>query len=386
MIFCWQDNVANKITLFSNDLMGLIKDIYSPAFYNKFTEAVKSIHHSFDKEGFMTAVLGNGFEQMEWKDRMKHTTRCFHQFLAADFPEAVQLIKNIIDKLRADGQDQGGLAHIFLADYIETYGLDDLENAVSAFEFITQFISCEFAVRPFIIKYGDQMIKEMVSWSKHKNYHVRRLSSEGSRPRLPWAMAIPALKRNPEPILPILENLKTDPSEYVRRSVANSINDIAKDHPDIVIALAARWQGISKETDAIIKHGSRTLLKQGHVDILKQYGLESGKIAVQDFRILTPEVKIGESVEFAFSITNQNPASHTVRLEYGIYYKKSKGHLARKVFKISEKVYEPNVTVNINRKQSFRLITTRVFHVGEHQVSIIVNGEEKGLLDFVLSK
>lgn len=366
--------------------MGLIKDIYSPAFYNKFADAVNFVVPSFNKEEFMLSILGNGFESMEWKDRMKHTTRVFHQFLNADFPEAVQLIRDIIGRIRTTGQAEGGLAHIFLADYIETYGLDDLENAVKAFEFITQFISCEFAVRPFIIKYGDQMINEMVSWSGHKNHHVRRLSSEGSRPRLPWAMAIPALKRDPEPILPILENLKKDPSEYVRRSVANSINDIAKDHPDVVISLARRWQGISKETDAIIKHGCRTLLKQGHTEILKQYGLESGRIAVQDFRILTPDVKIGDSVEFAFSVINQNPLNHTVRLEYGIYYKKSKGHLARKVFKISEKVYEPNLTVNINRKQSFRLITTRVFHTGEHQVSIIVNGEEKGILKFNLSE
>lgn len=386
LILYLQDSVANKITLFSNDFMGLIKDIYSPAFYNKFADAAKFAVPSFDRAGFMTSVLGNGFENMEWKDRMKHTTRVFHQFLAADFPAAVQIIRKIVGKLRADGQEQGGLAHIFLADYIEMYGLDDLANAVKAFEFITQFISCEFAVRPFIIKYGDQMIKEMVTWSAHNNHHVRRLASEGSRPRLPWAMAIPALKRNPEPILPILENLKADPSEYVRRSVANSINDIAKDHPDVVVALAGRWRGISKETDAIIKHGSRTLLKQGHSEILKQYGLESEHIAVQDFRILTPEVKIGDSVEFAFSITNQNSSSHTVRLEYGIYYQKSKGHLARKVFKISEKLYEPNVKVTINRKQSFRLITTRVFHQGKHQVSVIVNGEEKGLLEFNLSE
>jgi len=364
--------------------MGLIKDIYSPVFYNKFGDAVKYVVPAFDKEGFINGISGDNFDDKEWKDRMKHTTRVFHQFLAVDFPEAVRLIMKIIGKLRADRPGEGGLEYIFLPDYIETYGLDDLDHSVQAFEFITQFISCEFAVRPFILKYGNLMISEMLKWSTHEKHTVRRLASEGSRPRLPWAMAIPALKLNPEPIMPILENLKTDPSESVRRSVANSINDIAKDHPDVVIALAKRWRGISKETDAIIKHGCRTLLKQGHSEILKQYGLQSENIAVQDFRILTPEIKIGDSVEFAFSITNQNLAKHTVRLEYGIYYQKSKGHLARKVFKISEKVYEPGVTVNIHRKQSFRLITTRVFHPGEHQVSIIVNGQEKGNLGFNL--
>jgi 3-methyladenine DNA glycosylase AlkC len=366
--------------------MGLIKDIYSPVFYNKFADAVKSVVPAFDKKGFIKGIFGDNFEGKEWKDRMKHTTRVFHEFLAADFPEAVVLIQKIIDKLRDERPGEGGLEYIFLPDYIETYGLDNFKDSVKAFEFITQFISCEFAVRPFILKYEEQMIKEMVKWSLHEKHTVRRLASEGSRPRLPWAMAIPFLKKNPEPILPILENLKKDPSESVRRSVANNMNDIAKDHPDVVITLAKRWKGISRETDAIIKHGSRTLLKQGHAEILEQYGLESKHIAVKDFRILTPEVKIGDSVEFEFSVTNQNTASHTVRLEYGIYYQKSKGHLARKVFKISEKVYEPNVTVRISRKQSFRLITTRVFHTGEHQVSIIVNGEEKGSLGFRLIK
>jgi len=366
--------------------MGLIKDIYSPVFYNKFADAVKYVSPAFSKEGFIKGIYGDNFENKEWKDRMKHTTRVFHEFLAADFPDAVVLIRKIIEKLRTDRPGEGGLEYIFLPDYIETYGLDNFDDSVKAFELITQFISCEFAVRPFILKYRERMIAEMVKWSGHTSHTVRRLASEGSRPRLPWAMAIPFLKQNPEPILPILENLKKDPSESVRRSVANSLNDIAKDHPDVVIALAARWKGISKETDAIIKHGCRTLLKQGHSEILKQYGLESKNIAVQDFKILTPEVKIGDSVEFAFSITNQNPTPQTVRLEYGLYYQKSKGHLARKVFKISEKIYEPEVTVNIIRKQSFRLITTRVFHTGEHQVSIIVNGEEKGVLGFSLSE
>ncbi len=229
------------------------------------------------------------------------------------------------------------------------------------------------------------MIRTMTGWSKHESYKVRRLASEGSRPRLPWAMAIPALKKDPSPVLPLLENLKNDPSEWVRRSVANNINDIAKDHPDVVIALAARWRGGSKETDAIIKHGCRTLLKQGHAEILEQYGLKSENIVLKDFKILTPEVKIGEGLEFTFSISNQNPSAQTVRLEYAVYYKKSKGHLAKKVFKISEKIYQPYAVANIHRRQSFKLITTRVFYPGDHQLSVIINGEEKEALDFMVT-
>lgn len=361
--------------------MSLIKDIYSPAFYSNFADTVKSIIPSFDKQKFTEHIFNDDFKNMEWKQRMKHTTQVFHEFLPTDFPEAVKLIEKIIDKLRKDNYG-GSLAFIFLPDYVEMYGQDDLKTSVKAFEFITQFISCEFAVRPFIAKYGNTMLDEMVKWSRHESASVRRLASEGSRPRLPWAMALPELKKNPNPVLPILENLKNDSSESVRRSVANNLNDIAKDNPDMVIGIALKWKGISKETDAIIKHGCRTLLKQGHVEILKQYGLESENITVTDFKILTPEVKIGYSLEFSFTVHNQNLINHTVRLEYGIYYKKSKGHLAKKVFKISETIYKPDLKVKIVRKQSFRLITTRVFYTGQHQLSIIINGEEKEVKAF----
>lgn len=364
--------------------MSLIKDIYSPAFYNSFTDQISVVVPAFDKETFISLIFSGGFENMEWKERLNHTTKVLHEFMPSDFAQAAELIMRMITQLRANGKENGGLEHMFFPDYIAAYGLDDFEHSVKALEFVTQFISCEFAVRPFMIRYEERMTSQMLAWSKHESYHVRRFASEGSRPRLPWAMALPALKKDPSPIIPILENLKNDPSDFVRRSVANSINDIAKDHPDLVIALAARWKGISKETDAIIKHGCRTLLKQGHPDVLKHYGLESKEVLLQDFEILTPEVRIGDSVEFTFVITNTSPAVQTVRLEYGVYYRKASGLLSRKVFKISEKSYISGTAVNVSRKQSFRLITTKVFHKGEHQLSIIVNGEEKAIKSFTL--
>lgn len=365
--------------------MGLIKDIYSPLFYDRFSESLSAVLPSFSKQDFTDRIFEDDFKNKEWKERMKHTTRVLHEFLPADFPKAVKTIKKIISALREQRFGEDNLAFMFFPDYIETYGLDDFDHAVEALEFITQFVSCEFAVRPFIIRYGDKMLEEMRRLSLHENHKVRRFASEGSRPRLPWAMAIPELKKNPAAVLPILENLKNDPSEWVRRSVANNLNDIAKDHPELVIEIAQKWRGISKETDAIIKHGSRTLLKQGHVAILKQYGLESKNIELGDFTILTPSVKIGDSLEFSIHLKNNDISSQTVRLEYAVYYQKSRGHLAKKVYKISERVYQPEEFAKVHRKQSFRLITTRKFHAGLHQLSIIVNGEEKALKDFELT-
>ena len=244
--------------------MGLIKDIYSVTFYEKFSQAVAEVNPAFNKEKFIEAIYEGNFTQKEWKDRMKHTTVVLHQFMPENFPEAVALINKIIKNLKKNSFTDGNLAFIFFADYIEKYGLDDFKTSAKAFVSITQFISGEFAVRPFILKYKEKMIDEMTKWSLHENHHVRRLSSEGSRPRLPWAMAIPYLKKDSTSILPILENLKNDPSEYVRRSVANNLNDIAKDHPALVAGIVKKWKGVSKETDWITRHGRSDRRQRTH--------------------------------------------------------------------------------------------------------------------------
>jgi 3-methyladenine DNA glycosylase AlkC len=367
-------------------MAGLLKDLYSPSFYKDLTNALAAVVPSFNKQRFVSQIFTGDFIDKELKERMRHTTKVMRAFMPADFAKSVKIIQKLINQLKKEGIEEGGLAHIFLPDYISEYGLDDFDTSVQAIEEITQFVSCEFAVRPFLLVYGKKMIAQMLKWSKHKNDKVRRLSSEGSRPRLPWAMAIPELKSDPSPILPILDNLKNDPSEWVRRSVANSLNDMARDHPELVIGLAAKWRGISPETDAVIKHGSRTLLKRGHAGILSHYGLISTHVHISGFKILTPSVKIGEQLDFCFYLLNQDRKMQTVRLEYGLYYLKANGAWAKKVFKISEKVVAPGARLKIERKQSFKKITTRTFYPGNHKISVIVNGEEKITGNFVLRK
>ncbi|PSK89105.1 DNA alkylation repair protein [Taibaiella chishuiensis] len=365
-------------------MASLLKDIYSPVFYNRLADSLAVSLPGFSKPVFLEAVLSKGFESMELKERMRHTTQALRRFMPGAFKGTAALMKRLIDQLRRDGFRDQMLEFMFLPDYIETYGGDDYKESVKAFEYITQFITCEFAVRPFIIRYPDAMMAQMLVWSQHKHDQVRRLSSEGCRPRLPWAMALPALKKDPQPVLPILENLKNDPAEFVRRSVANNLNDIAKDNPDTVIAIAAKWKGISRETDALIKHGSRTLLKQGHSAILEHYGLSGLHAGLSGFTILTPAVKTGNKLHFTFSVNNKSKVAQTIRLEYAVYYRKQNGSLNRKVFKISERTYQAGETALIERRQSFEPITTRRYHPGLHRLAIILNGEEKEILDFML--
>ncbi len=364
--------------------MALLKDLYSESFYKKLTDALEVVLPGFDAKSFTKEIYSDSFYTMELKQRMRHTTIVMHEFFPPLFSDASKVLIRLVTQLRKNEVSEDQLAFMFLPDYIECYGLDDYKNGVKMLEFMTQFVSCEFAVRPFLIRYNDKMMAQMLQWSQHESYKVRRFASEGSRPALPWAMAVPFLKKDPALVLPILENLKNDPSEWVRRSVANNLNDISKIKPEIVLELAGRWKGISKETDAIIKHGCRSLLKQGHADILLHYALESKHIELDHFRISTPTVQIGDSLAFSFSVKNIGLIEQPVRLEYAVYYKRLNGSASKKVFKISERIFEPGERAQIARKQSFKIITTRKFYPGTHQLSIILNGKESTLQDFEL--
>ena len=363
----------------------LFKNIYNQTFFDRFTNVVKEVVSDFDINSFLKEIYDDEWEDRELKQRMRHITYVFKNQLTDNFKTNVEIILKLIPVLEKNRFRPDNLEFIFLPDFIEVYGSQDYDTSVNAFETITQFVSCEFAVRPFLINNQKAMLKQMFAWSNHKHPMVRRLASEGCRPRLPWAMAIPFLKEDPEPIIPILENLKNDVSLSVRRSVANNLNDISKDHPKRVIEIIKKWKGVTKETDSLVKHASRTLLKQGNPVVMKLFGFgELDKISISDFRILSPVVRVGGVLEFLFTIENASNSGTKIRLEYGLYYQKANGTLSRKVFKISEKEYSKNSKTVIHRKQSFKIITTRKFHTGKHQLAIIINGKELEKKDFNL--
>ncbi|GAA4808922.1 DNA alkylation repair protein [Olivibacter ginsenosidimutans] len=366
------------------------KNMYNKQFFDRFTKDLKLVVNDFDARGFVSQIMDDEWENREYKQRCKHITAILKKFLPADYNVAIAKILELLDHVKdtlpdfskIDDKNFGLLMLEYgavLDNYVEQYGLDNYETSIKAIEKITQFTTCEFCVRPFIIKYPDEMLKQMLIWSKHEHWAVRRLASEGCRPRLPWAMALSNLKKNPAPILPILENLKNDPSRFVRLSVANNLNDMAKDNPQAVIDLVKRWQQEeSKEVAWIIKHGCRTLLKQGNSEVMELFGFDAivKNIDIENFQISIPKVKVGTSLEFSFNLLNNNNKKNKIRLEYGVYYQNANGTLAKKVYKISEKEYAENSTAQITRKHSFRVVTTRKFYLGLHQVAIIINGNE----------
>jgi 3-methyladenine DNA glycosylase AlkC len=364
----------------------LLKDLYSKEFYDELATVLSQVLKNFDKKKFQNLIFDSEWEAKELKARMYHTAAVLHQFLPQDFETAAKVLETFTQQLSQSKLAKKSLECMFLPHFIQEYGIDDFNISTKLFQQITPYASCEFAVRPFIVKYEQKMIDEMIRWSKHSNHHVRRLASEGSRSRLPWAMALPSFKKNPTPIFPILENLKNDSSEYVRKSVANSLNDVAKDNPQLLIDLAQQWKGKSKETDWILKHGCRTLLKQGNATVLSLFGLAEAKnIDLEDFSIQTPKVSVGENLTFSFQLENKSENSQMLRIEYAVYYLLQNGKHAKKVFKISEKEIKGLETIKISKNQSFRLITTRKFYLGTQKLAIIINGKESELLSFELN-
>ncbi|MCL2762144.1 MAG: hypothetical protein FWD36_02910 [Treponema sp.] len=371
-----------------------LKDMFNKQFFDRFTKDLKLVINDFNTRKFVSQIMDDEWENREFKQRCWHITTVLKDFLPADYKAAIAKILELLDHIkdRHDYSEVNDEAFTLALEYgwildnfVEQYGIDDYETSIKAIEKITQFTSCEFSVRPFIIKYPKKMMKQMLVWSKYKHWGVRRLSSEGCRPRLPWSMALPNLKEDPTPIIPILENLKDDISRFVRLSVANNLNDIAKDNPETVINLVKKWQGKSENIDWIIKHGCRTLLKQGNAEAMELFGFDGAKnITIKDFKIVTPKVKIGEALEFGFKLMNNSAKAVKIRLEYGLYYQKANKTLSKKVCRISEKEYAKNSTTHITRKHSFKVVTTRVLHTGLHQVSVIINGKEFEKYDFEL--
>lgn len=357
-----------------------LKNLYSKKFYAHISEVFQDTIPGFDEKQFVKEIFCKEWKSYELKERMKHTSKVLHQFLPAKFSQAAKIIIKTCKEFQKRSYDQYGLEFMFFPDYVETYGIEDLKSSLKVMESITELTSCEFAIRPFIIKYPKEAMSKILSWSTHKNLHVRRLASEGSRPRLPWAMALPDFKKDPSSVLPILENLKEDDSENVRRSVANNLNDISKDHPKVLLKIAKEWKGISLETDAIVKHASRTLLKAGDPAIMKYYGLDTKGVSVSNFKVVNPKVKVGEYVKFGFDLHLSK--KKYLRLEYAIHFLLKNGKQNKKVFKISEKDYVKDSTTRVERGHSFKPISTRTYYAGMHGVSIIVNGVEFGKAEF----
>jgi len=354
-----------------------LKNSYNPQYIAKLSDALEPHQRGFEHKAFAASVFDADWPARELKARMSHIRECLHRHINLPFEQA-------LDVLLPAARDFGGYEAMFFPEYIEVYGQEHWQLSMDALALLTQYSSSEFAVRPFIEQDSERMMAQMLRWAGHESHHVRRLASEGCRPRLPWAGALPAFKRDPAALLPILTQLRTDDSLYVRRSVANNLNDIAKDNPQVVMHWAQQHHGQNPLTDWVIKHACRSLLKRAHPQALALFGFgDVSFIAVSDLKLDTNKASIGGELAFVFQLSGQKTALGRLRIEYAIDYMKANGRLARKLFKIAEGDYN-QTQVEFQRRQSFRPMSTRKHYPGLHRLAVVVNGVELASREFDL--
>lgn len=353
-----------------------LKNLYSKEFILKLANKLFLTYSNFEKEIFINSIFDTSWQDLELKMRMRHIALTLNKYLPLAYKKQVEILKEV-------KKDFAGLEAMVFQDFVEVFGLDDLEESLNALEVFTQDSSSEFAIRQFILKYEEETMAQMKLWSQSSNEHLRRLSSEGCRPRLPWAVALPKFKQNPSKVLEIIELLKNDKSLYVRKSVANNLNDISKDNPLLVIEFVKANLGSSKELDWICKHASRTLLKKGDKQILDLFDFsKSHHINITDF-CYDKSVNVDENLIFSFEI-NSNEIIGNIRVEYVIYYLKSNNIHNKKVFMISQNEIKSS-SKKFTKKQSFKNMTTRKHYLGKHFIAILINGVEVLKEEFYLN-
>jgi len=348
---------------------------FTPAFVDELGQSIAREHPAFDPARFAGLVFDELWGQRELKARMQHVAHCLAQTLPPEFPQALEILRAVAPAFH-------GFNAMIFADFVEQYGQDYWDLSMPVLAEFTPLASSEFAVRPFIARDPGRAMAYLEAWAEDGNEHVRRLASEGCRPRLPWGMALEVFKRDPAPILPVLEKLKEDESEYVRKSVANNLNDISKGHPGLVLDLCERWYGHSARTDWIVKHACRTLLKAGDSRALRLFGFGDARhLSVQELRLSSRQLPIGATLEYQFQLLVSTPQRCKVRLDLRVLYCRPSGKMGSKVFSIKEGEFEPGQHA-ISRRLSLADQSTRKHSPGEHSLAIIVNGVEKAQVTF----
>ena len=356
-----------------------LKDVFfQRAFFERLASEIERVHRPFDRQRFLAMVFDRAWKGRELKGRMRHASEALGQALPSDFREALAILLQV--EGRFDGFD-----HLLFADFVERFGLDDYEASIAALEVLTR-TTAEFAIRPFIRRYPTRTLDQMRAWCRHPSERVRRLASEGSRPRLPWGMALPALIEDPAPILPILDSLKDDPSDAVRRSAANSLGDVAKDHPELALELAERWMTEAPTRAPWLKHALRALLKRGDPRALSLFGF-GGSAGVDVVRLaVTPRrVSLGGRATLHVELRSTRREPQRIRLEYEIEYARPTGRSSPKVFQIAETDLGPRAELRLERRLSFADRSTRCHHAGRHIARLVINGRRLGSARFELA-
>lgn len=343
----------------------------------------------FATETFLNEVI-DGYDDLDLMPRGWKIADALHHHLPSNYEEAADvLIASLGPKL--EETKQAGMApFLYLPHvlFVAKYGLEHFEASMQAQYELTQRFTAEFSIRPFLKRYPEATLARLKTWTQDPSAHVRRLVSEGTRPRLPWAPRLREFQKNPYPVLELLELLKDDLELYVRRSVANNLNDIGKDHPSLLVEIAQQWLvNATDERRWLIRHALRSAVKRADAGAIAALGFSDGvTVSIGKISITPQPVVIGNSLSIAFEITNTGSQPQRLLVDLRIHFVKANRKTSPKVFKLKTVELAPGETIQLSKAISLADMTTRKHHPGRHSIEILLNGQTFPLGSFELMR
>lgn len=365
----------------------LMKDGLGTAAVRRLAGALARSMNNFPIDNFCNEAE-KGLHKLELKQRVHHLIKILHDYLPKDFVETAQVLLRVKTNWHHgdESEPQRSFAAWPIIDYVAVYGIDQPVTALPLLSQLTGLFSAEFAIRPFISRHFELSYAHLLAWCDDPDANIRRLASEGTRPRLPWGARLHDFCKNPQPVLALLEKLKDDPCLIVRRSVANNLNDIGKDNPALVIELCRKWQqGATGERGWIIRHATRSLVKAGHAEVFALLGHTlNPKVSIRALALEANPVSMGEDLSFTMVLQSEANEVQSLVLDYAIHHRKSNQKQRAKVFKLKNLLLQPGQRVEIHKSHPFKQITTRKYYPGGHALELLVNGVSQARVEFTL--
>lgn len=362
-----------------------LKHQFGPEVVRSIADDLRRAWPRFDRAAFVRASL-NGLEELELTPRGAHVAAAMRAHLPDDYARAIRIV---VDSFGPPLEESGltGMAvfrYLPHAEFVRRFGLEHFEESMAAQHALTQRFTAEFSVRAFLEAHPERTLARLREWTRDPSAHVRRLVSEGTRPRLPWAPRLRAFVDDPTPVIELLERLKDDPERYVQRSVANNLNDIAKDHPERVVELARAWKrGASAGRSWIVGHALRSLVKSGNRGALELLGAGAAPRVQVGAVVLEPKrVKIGGALRFACELASTSRDAQELLVDFAVHFVKSDGSRRPKVFKLKRLTLAPRAKVELAGRVSLAVHTTRKPYPGRHALELLVNGRAFPLGEF----